>query len=663
MPDRAPDGAVRGYYILSHDITDLTNTEKALREREAGLRLITDNVPALIAYVDSEKRYRFVNHTFEEWFQVPQASVLGMRIEDVIGAENFAKVVEHTERALAGEHVTYEETMTYAGGRKREFHATLVPDFDVQKNTVGYYALIVDVSERKKAEIALRESEESLARAQEIVHLGSWTWDIAADQLHWSAEHYRIFGLDPNGPTIEPVRFVALLHESDREAVDEKMKKALQSLEMYDIEYRVVRPDGNVRLVHALGKVDVDEAGKPYRMSGTVQDITEQSLADEQLRQSQKMEAIGQLTGGIAHDFNNLLSVIMTNLQLMERNAKGQTDLLEDIGVAMDAAEQGAILTQQLLAYSRKQALKQEVVNVNALLSDMSGLLDRTLGMTIGVKTEFAADLWNSKIDRNQLSTAILNLAVNARDAMQDGGQILIKTKNIHLAETDAAQLELAPGEFVSIEISDTGAGMPETVKARAFEPFFTTKEIGEGSGLGLSMVYGFVAQSGGHVMIDSTPESGTNVTLYLPAIHETAVVKITAPTQKKRGAGARPKILIVEDNPTARMVGARALNALGFDTVEAENGESALAVLEKTSDVALIFTDISMPGGMLGSDLAREARRRWPGTKVLFTSGYEEETLRSKGHLDADAELIRKPYRIDDLENRINKLLQEPEG
>ena len=173
VPDRAPDGAVRGYYILSHDITDLTNTEKALREREEGLRLITDNVPALIAYIDSEMRYRFVNRTFEEWFQVPQASVLGMRIEDIIGAENFAKVVGHIERALAGEHVTYEETMTYAGGQKREFHAILVPDFDPQNNTVGYYALVVDVSERKKAEIALRESEESLARAQEIVHLGS----------------------------------------------------------------------------------------------------------------------------------------------------------------------------------------------------------------------------------------------------------------------------------------------------------------------------------------------------------------------------------------------------------------------------------------------------------------------------------------------------------
>ena len=457
---------------------------------------------------------------------------------------------------------------------------------------------------------------------------------------------------------IEPTAqyFESLLHPDDRQETLEAVERAFHKGETYDREYRIVWPDGTVRDIHTLGRVI---AGKPLRMVGTIQDISERRRQEEQLRQAMKMEAVGQLTGGIAHDFNNLLSVISTNLQLLERNVEGREDLLEDIGMAIDAAEQGAVLTQQLLAYSRKQALKQEVVDVNALLAGMSGLLDRTLGETIEIKTDFAAGLWNMKIDRVQLRTAILNLAVNARDAMEDGGRLTIETRNVRLAGQDAAALVLEPGEFVLIEIGDSGEGMPATVTARAFEPFFTTKEIGEGSGLGLSMVYGFVAQSGGQVKIDSAPGRGTTVGLYFPSIHEDEVIMATPPT-KSHDASMRAKILIVEDNPAARRVGAKALDALGYETVMAENGESALAVLTETPDVALIFTDISMPGGMLGSDLAHEARRRWPHIKVLYTSGHEEQTLRSEGGLEADAELIRKPYRIDDLGERVSRLLRE---
>ena len=584
-------------------------------------------------------------------------------------------------------------------------------------------------------------------------------------------------------PTVQA--FEALLHPDDRNGTLEAIERALNEGAPYDRVYRIVRPDGAVRDIHTLGQVTTDEAGKPIRIVGTIQDITERQLAEkhirdrekrltlitenlpgliavfdreervqfanqtyfewfrmapetvvgktveevlgtenyaeirddvaraisrkrvgyervvtypdgvertvyatyqpeigedktvraiylfvqdiserrrqeEQLRQAMKMEAIGQLTGGIAHNFNNLLSVILTNLQLMERNADGRADLLEDIAMAVDAAEQGAVLTQQLLAFSRKQALKQEVVDVNALLLGMSGLLGRTLGETIEISTQLAGDLWNMKIDRNQLRTAILNLAVNARDAMEESGQLSIATKNLDLATREAARLELEPGEYVPIEIGDTGAGMPESVKARAFEPFYTTKEVGEGSGLGLSMVYGFVTQSGGQVKVDSALGRGTTVTLYLPCVHEEEAAPADA-VEKSYDADTPQTILIVEDNPAARRVGGKALTALGYRTVEAENGEAALAVLDETPDVALIFTDISMPGGMRGSDLAREALRRRPDIKVLFTFGYEEQNLRSKGHLQEDDVLIRKPYQIDDLGNQISKLLEKP--
>ncbi|HYQ91581.1 MAG TPA: ATP-binding protein, partial [Candidatus Competibacteraceae bacterium] len=389
-------------------------------------------------------------------------------------------------------------------------------------------------------------------------------------------------------------------------------------------------------------------------------DVTSQRLTEASLRQAQKMEAVGQLTGGMAHDFNNLLAVILGNLELL---AEDLTDsaLADLVHRAQGATERGAELIRRLLAFARKQPLQIKAMDLNRLVAGMWELLQRTLGETIQIETRLAADLVQIVIDPSQLETALLNLAVNARDAMPTGGRLTIETANCMLAEDDprTQSYQMNPGLYVLLAVSDTGCGMPPAVVEHAVEPFFTTKEAGQGSGLGLSMVYGLVKQSGGHLQLYSEVGQGTTLRIYLPAVPlAPGPPRATSHPAASLPTGQGQLILVVEDEASVRRLAVHLLQSLGYQTVEAETAASALAVLAANPGVAVLFTDVVLPGGRSGLELAQEACQQRPGLKVLFTSGYTEAHLTQFTYPLAGSKLLSKPYRKAQLADQLHVLL-----
>jgi PAS domain S-box-containing protein len=432
---------------------------------------------------------------------------------------------------------------------------------------------------------------------------------------------------------------------------------------------RNARRDGQIgrfetRYIHKLGRVVPlawagvwSEPEQRYFFTG--RDMTEHIAAEEQLRHAHKMEAVGQLTGGVAHDFNNLLGVVIGNLDLLQEQLASDAESAELLGEALGAALKGADVTRQLLAFSRRQALQPKRVEPNEIVRGMSKLLTRAIGEQIDVRLHLPEDAWPVVIDPVQLESAMLNLAVNARDAMPSGGTLVIETANLSLDADEAGiQIDGSAGDYVMIAISDSGSGMRPEIVARVFEPFFSTKGVGKGTGLGLSMVYGFVKQSGGNAKIYSEPGIGTTVRLYLPRAGERTETEIiaTPPAQSSRG-GAR--ILVVEDNEALRRLALRQLGELGYDTVAAGSGAEALAELERDSTIDLLFTDVMMPGGMDGRELARRALALRPDLKVLFTSGFTAAAAGATIATELADKLISKPFRKHDLERHLRVELE----
>src|ERR1700712_5405716 len=404
-----------------------------------------------------------------------------------------------------------------------------------------------------------------------------------------------------------------------------------------------------------------DADGKVVAVVPEAVDITERRQADEQLRQAQKMEAVGQLTGGIGHDFNNLLTGISGSLELLKiRLAQGRLDDVERyITASLGASDRAAALTHRLLAFSRRQTLDPRPIQPNRLVADIEELIRRTVGPAIEVETVLAAGLWPTLCDPNQLENALLNLCINARDAMPDGGRLTIETANTWLDERDARERDMAPGQYVAICVTDTGSGMPPHVVARAFDPFFTTKPLGMGTGLGLSMIYGFTRQSGGQVRIYSQMGQGTTVRLYLPR-HRGEAEGDQAPAEHAEAprAGTGETVLVVDDEPTVRMLVIDVLEELGYVALEAVDGASGLRVLTSDRRIDLLITDVGLPGGMNGRQVADAGRQVRPNLKVLFITGYAENAMVGNDHLAPGMQVMIKPFAMETLASRIKALI-----
>jgi signal transduction histidine kinase len=389
-------------------------------------------------------------------------------------------------------------------------------------------------------------------------------------------------------------------------------------------------------------------------------DNTEQKSREQKLHQAQKMEAVGQLTGGVAHDFNNLLTVVLGNLELLSDRLKADDASMKFVERALSSAHRGATLTARLLAFSRQQALVPKPIAALDLIRGMTDLLRRTLEESVEMEFVGIEDLWRCKADPGQLESAILNLAINARDAMSGSGKLTIETANVELNDDyAAAQAEVAAGQYVMIAVTDTGTGMKQDVIDKVFDPFFTTKDVGKGSGLGLSMVYGFVKQSGGYVTIYSEEGIGTTVKLYLPrfkGVGEEIQRPETVATPEANGE----TILVVEDDPDVRTMTVALLKDIGYEILEASDADSALKMLATSSRINMLFTDVVLPGGMNGPKLAAEIRRQRPGIAVLYTSGYTENAIVHQGQVDEGIELLNKPFSRSDLARKIRAVLDK---
>jgi PAS domain S-box-containing protein len=490
-----------------------------------------------------------------------------------------------------------------------------------------------------------------------------------------AATDYAIFMLDPTGtivswnPGAERIKgytadeivghhFSHFYTEADREnGVPAMMLARAAKTGKSEIEGWRLRKDGTVFWASVVISA-IHERGELVGFAKITRDLTERRNSEEQLRHAHKMEAIGQLTGGVAHDFNNLLTVISGNVEtLLRRLPEGAAQLRRPAAAALNGATRAAVLTQRLLAFARRQALEPKSLSVNDLIGGMSEMLRRTLGETIAVEIVLGAGLWQTLIDVNQLENAILNLAINSRDAMPDGGRLTIETGNVYLDEAYAAAAEVSPGQYVGLFLSDTGTGMTPEVISKAFDPFFTTKGIGQGTGLGLSQVYGFIRQSGGHVKIYSEVGSGTTIKLYLPR-HHAAATEEFQPAVMAVPRARDETILVAEDDPDVRSFSVEMLRELGYRIVEAPEGRTALRLLDANRDIVMLFTDIGLPGGMNGRQLADEARRRRPALKVLFTSGYARNAIVHHGRLDPGVEFLVKPFTYAGLAAKVRHVL-----
>ena len=502
------------------------------------------------------------------------------------------------------------------------------------------------------------ETEDSLRDVQRIAHVGSWRFDPVGPKIHWSEQVFELFGYDPGGPqpTFEQVlgalsgrdqaRIMALAATDDPRLV-----------ESFNLHVR--RPDGSERICWTEVRTRPNPAGSGLLLMGVCQDITEREAAAAQLRQAQKMEAVGQLTGGLAHDFNNLLAITIGNLDLAADELPEGSATREAVDEALAAALRGSELTRQLLAFSRRQPLAPQTIDLNQLISRFSTLWHRTVGAEVTIRLDLAQDLWLTTVDPAQVESAMLNLVINARDAMPGGGRITVETRNVRFAPGGASDEDEAdgePGEYCVIAVSDNGSGMSPDTVARAFEPFFTTKGVGKGSGLGLSMIYGFAKQSGGQVKIYSETGHGTVVRLYLPRARDEAAAAVSVEAvDLPRSCSER--ILLVEDDEGVRRVAARQLEELGYEVLVATDAGHALSLLGD-AQVDLLFTDIVMPGGMSGVELADRVRARYPKMRVLFTSGFTQPGTLG---LDAGDALLSKPYRKLDLAVRLRQILDPP--
>ncbi|WP_245259343.1 MASE4 domain-containing protein [Methylobacterium sp. 77] len=510
--------------------------------------------------------------------------------------------------------------------------------------------------ERQRAELQL--ARDNLAIALDAADMGDWSLDLSADTSRRSLRHDSIFGYDTLQPRWGLAELRGHVLPDDAAILDDAIASAARQ-GGFETEFRIRRAgDGAIRWVALRGKAYLDEAGDTRSLAGIVMDTTDRREAQERIVQGQKMEAIGQLTGGVAHDFNNLLTIIVGNLDMMLRRS-GDAQRVEKLAhSAMVAARRGAEVTEKLLAYSRRQVLRPETVNPNRLLMDFRTLLHRAVGETIGVSFELDASLDPVRLDPGQFESAVLNLAVNARDAMPAGGTLVVRTANAEIGvDRHAGLRSLSPGAYVRITVTDSGTGMDAATVARAFEPFFTTKEVGKGTGLGLSQVYGFAQQAGGTVHLSSEPGRGSAIDIYLPRSSERAVERQADQIMPLRRAVEGEVVLVVEDEPAVLDMAVDSLTDLGYRTVTASHAAAALDRLGSEDRIDILFSDVVMPGGMNGVQLAVEARRRRPALRILLTSGYTGNALGDQG-VPADQPLLSKPYLRQDLAEKLRLVM-----
>jgi PAS domain S-box-containing protein len=692
---------VDGVLCTIMEITETVRARDALAESRAELYHLSDALPILVGFLDRSLVFRFANQCFLQVFGVTHDQVIGQRIGDILGASQAALTEGMLDRALAGETVNVDAAVCLPGDRPRTFEMRCLPRMSRDDQIDGVYMILIDVEDRKQTETRLRDSNDRFHAAVEAIHSVLWTntadGRMIGEQRGWAAltgqafDDYQEFG------------WTDAVHPDDRAGTVESWLRAVAAQSTFEWEHRLRCAAGTYRIFMVRAVPTLNEAGEIREWVGVHTDITEQRLteaqlqaqaedlqrqiahrqrAEDQLRRlnetlegrvadeiaqhrktetalhrSQKMESMGQLTGGVAHDFNNLLQVIAGNLQMLAKDVEADPRASQRVENALSAVSRGAKLASQLLAFGRRQPLEPRVIQPNRLVGEMDELLRRSLGEAIEIQVIVPGDLWNICVDRAQLESALLNLAINARDAMDGAGRLTIEMGNTRLDDAYALVAgDVAAGDYVMLAVTDTGCGMTPEVLERIFDPFYSTKPEGRGTGLGMSMVYGFVKQSGGHVSVYSEPNEGTTVRIYLP--RSDSDEDTDAPVQDGPVVGGTETILVVEDDEAVRATVVDLLGSLGYNVLTARDAQAGLAVVESGLHIDVLFTDVVMPGGLSSRDMARRAQDILPGLGVLFTSGYTENSIVHGGRLDPGVELLSKPYPREALARRLRHVI-----
>jgi two-component system, cell cycle sensor histidine kinase and response regulator CckA len=533
-------------------------------------------------------------------------------------------------------------------------HTPLVANGEI----VGVIRTVRDITPRKVTEQALLESQERTLFALEAARAGVWENNLATGKVTWSPTLYTLFGMTPADFDGSERGFFERVVEDDREAVRAAFDRAIHDVSDFAAEFRVSWPDGSVRWHLARARVLADASGRPQRILGVDIDITERRSLEAQFRQSQKMEAVGQLAGGVAHDFNNLLTAILGYARFLEEDLQ-IPEQRRDAGEIIKSAERAALLSKQLLAFSRRQVVETALVDVNTLIVNMADMLRRLIGEHISTATVLRSEGAQVRADRGQLEQVLMNLVVNARDAMPGGGAIRIETSAVLLDETYAlGHMSVKPGSYLMLAVSDTGTGMTDEVKARIFEPFFTTKGRDKGTGLGLSTVYGIVSKAGGYVWVYSEIGRGTTFKVYLPCVDRDAAAPTPAALPRPRTRGGQETVLIVEDEDAVRLLARTILERAGYRVLDAPEPGAALAAFDEAgAAVDLLLSDVIMPGGT-GPELFRRLAARQPSLRALMMSGYTGNAVIDARQLEAGAAFLEKPFTAEGLRRKVREVL-----
>ena len=654
-------GQFMGVLGTSHDITARKRAEAERDRITARLRLQIDRTPLAYLLFDGDFRLVDWNTAAERMFGYTREEVLGMMppFRQILPPSAWPAGEAVLARLRAGDMTAHaiNENLT-KDGRTICCEWWNTPLLEPDGTFVGLISLAQDITERRRAEDALRASEERFRQIAESISEVFWlTTPDKQEMAYLSPGYETIWGQPREAVYASPRSWMDAVHPDDRERVAEAAAK--QAAGTYDEEYRIVRPDGTLRWVRDRAFPVRDADGQVVRVAGVAEDVTARRQLEDQLRQAQKMEAIGQLAGGVAHDFNNLLTVINGCSELLLDSVGDRPDLTDLLQEIRKAGERSASLTRQLLAFSRQQVLAPTILDVNAVVEDMEKMLRRLIGEAVQLRTVLQRPLGNVRADRGQLEQVLLNLAINGRDAMPHGGELTIETRDIHVTHDSAATRPgIAPGRHIALAVTDSGVGMTEEVRQHLFEPFFTTKGPEKGTGLGLAVVHGFVKQIGGFVEVTTEPGAGTCFTIYLP--------RIDAPATSPGGvgeAGAGPAqgtetILLIDDDDAVRALTKRVLSRCGYTVLEASRGTDGLRLAAAhRRPIHLLITDVVMPG-IPGRVVAEEIVKSHPETKVLYVSGYTDDDVMRTGVLHHAVHFVQKPFAPTEFAHKVREIL-----
>jgi PAS domain S-box-containing protein len=654
-----PDVIIKG---LVMDITERKRTEEALRESEQRHKIVVQTAMDGFLLADTQGRLLEVNASYCRMVGYNEQELLAMRISDLDAVESVGDTAARIHKIKAQGEDRFESR------HRRKDGSVFDVEISVQHRPSEdgrLVAFLRDISERKRVETALRESEARLNEAQSIAHLGSWECDPLTNMLFWSDETYRIFEIGRRSAFASYDAFIEAIHPEDRDAVKEAYAHSLKTRIPYEITHRLLMTDGRINFLLEKCETHYSPEGVPIRSVGIVQDITERKRAEAekakleaQFQQSQKMESVGLLAGGVAHDFNNILAVIMMQLGFLQRNPNQDTSTQESLAGLMEEVKRASNLPRQLLMFSRKSILDVKVLDLNEVIANLLKMLSRLIGEHITVQFEQNGGLSQVEADAGMMEQVVMNLALNARDAMPNGGLLTIRIRPVQIdTQRVKDKIGVQPGTFVCMTVADTGCGMDEATLKRIFEPFFTTKEVGKGTGLGLATVDGIVAQHKGWVDVESELGKGTTFKVFIPATTQGMAVPTT--TEKMPVIRGHETILLVEDEAILRRLVAQGLRSLGYRVLEADNGQTAMkSWQEHGQQIDLLFSDMMMPEGLTGLDLAEKLRLEKPNLKVIISSGYNVETAGHGKPAAGDIVYFQKPYEFEELSKTIRDCL-----